>query len=445
MADARPRLDKAAFFKDLGYAPHPGQLEIHQDAHPRRVVACGVRWGKTLCSAMEGLVAAMAPRDRSIGWVAAPTYDLADKVFREIVLHAHKHLRHRVVRHSASDGSLVLRNMAGGLSEVRAMSADNPVSLLGEGLDWLIVDEASRLKPDIWQSHLSQRLIDKKGWALLISTPKGKGYFHELYRLGQGCDPAYKSWNYPSWTNPLLDPALIEDQRRQVPARSFNQEYGAQFIEGAGAVFRYVREAATGEWKDPVRPACYYAGLDLAKTEDYTVLVILDGAGQVVAMDRFNRLDWSIQVQRIKALTDRYNQAEMHIDSTGAGEPIYEALKKEGCHARAYPFTQKSKAALIDNLAIKLEKRELVLPRPRLMPELVDELEAFEYSATDTGKLSSGAPYGFHDDCVIALALAAWSLKRGDRTPEIGGAPEVFCGDDWDSAPRGSGGVYGLL
>lgn len=73
MADPRARIDKQRFFKDLGYEPHPGQLEIHLDAHPRRVVACGVRWGKTLCAAMEGLVAAMAPRERSIGWVAAPT------------------------------------------------------------------------------------------------------------------------------------------------------------------------------------------------------------------------------------------------------------------------------------------------------------------------------------------------------------------------------------
>ena len=66
---------------------------------------------------------------------------------------------------------LVLRNLAGGFSEIRGKSADNPVSLLGEGLDWLIVDEAARLKPAIWEGHLSQRLIDKKGWALLISTP----------------------------------------------------------------------------------------------------------------------------------------------------------------------------------------------------------------------------------------------------------------------------------
>jgi hypothetical protein len=71
-------------------------------------------------------------------------------------------------------------------------------------------------------------------------------------------------------------------------------------------------------------------------------------------------------------------------------------------------------------------------------------IDAANARVPTTVKLSSGAPYGFHDDCVIALALAAWSLKRGDRTPEVGGAPEVFCGDDWDSHPRGHGGLYGL-
>ncbi len=424
MPERRVRFDKLKFFEDLGYEPHPGQLEIHQDEHPRRVVACGVRWGKTRCAAMEGLAAAMAESERSIGWVAAPTYDLANKVFREIVLAVQRHLFHRIVKLSESNGLLVLRNMAGGTSEIRAKSADNPVSLLGEGLDWLIIDEASRLKPNIWQSHLSQRLIDRKGWALLISTPRGKGYFFDLYRKGQeDRDPAYRSWNNPSWTNPYLDKTLIEDQRRQIPERAFLQEYGAQFIEGSGAVFRYVREAATGEWQEPEKGAIYYAGLDLAKVEDYTVLVILDKNGQVVAMDRFHRVDWSIQVPRILALTEKFNHAEMHVDSTGAGEPIYETLKKAGCRVRGYTFTQKSKSALIDNLAIKLEKRELVLPRPDLGPELIDELEAFEYSVSDHGNVRSGAPSGYHDDCVIALALAAWSLKSGHRAQLIGRAP----------------------
>ena len=436
MAEPRLRFDKARFFEDLGYRPHPGQLEIHLDEHPRRVVACGVRWGKTLCAAMEGLAAAMQPCERSIGWVAAPTYDLANKVFREIVLHAQRHLNHHIVKLSTSNGLLVLRNMSGGTSEIRAKSADNPVSLLGEGLDWLIVDEASRLKPDIWQGHLSQRLIDKKGWALLISTPKGKGYFFDLYRRGQdNRDPAYRSWNNPSWTNPHLDADLIEEERERLPDRVFVQEYGAEFVEGAGAVFRYVREAATGEWCEPEEGTSYFAGLDLAKTEDYTVLVILDRQGQVVAVDRFNRVDWSVQAGRIRALTEKYNDAKVTVDSTGAGEPVYEFLKKEGCRVSPYSFTQKSKAALIDHLSIKIEKRELVLPRVELMPELVDELEAFEYSTTDAGNHRTGAPYGYHDDCVIALALACWSLKKGSRTRRIGCAPRLIQRHDPDAYP----------
>ena len=34
-----------------------------------------------------------------------------------------------------------------------------------------------------------------------------------------------------------------------------------------------------------------------------------------------------------------------------------------------YPFTAKSKAALIDNLAMMLEKRQIVLPSAELWPE----------------------------------------------------------------------------
>jgi len=80
------RLDKFALFRDLRYEPHGGQREIHRSTALHRIVACGARWGKTTCAAMEGLAAALQPAPRSIGWVVGPTYDLADRVFREIQL-----------------------------------------------------------------------------------------------------------------------------------------------------------------------------------------------------------------------------------------------------------------------------------------------------------------------------------------------------------------------
>ncbi|RKY19795.1 MAG: hypothetical protein DRQ55_09690 [Planctomycetota bacterium] len=410
-------LHKPALFRDLGYTPHDGQIQVHKSTAERRVVACGVRWGKTLCAAAEAMAGVLAPCDHSVGWVVAPTYDLAQKVHREVVRFAVEKLRHRVVQIRESERRVLMRNLGGGVSEIRAKSADNPTSLLGEGLSWLVVDEASRLHPRIWQGYLSQRLIDKRGWALLISTPSGKGWFHEAYRRGQGSDENWASWNYPSWNNPYLDRERIDAERALLPQRVFDQEYGGQFLEGAGQVFRGVRECATGEFADPDENQTYVAGLDLAKVADFSVLTILDGDGQVVFVDRFHRIDWSVQVDRVRTACERYGNCRVLVDSTGAGEPVFEILRKADVRVEGYKFTAGSKAALIDNLALMLEQRSLVLPRAEVCPELIDEMEAFEFTVTDGGTVRTGAPGGQHDDCVVSLALAAW--MRNTRGPAV--------------------------
>ena len=161
----------------------------------------------------------------------------------------------------------------------------------------------------------------------------------------------------------------------------------------------------------------YYAGLDLGRLADYTVLVIVNQRREVVFVDRFHRVDWAQQIARVKAACARYNACWVWCDVTGVGDPIYEALLREGVSAEAYPFTLRSKAALIDNLAMMLEHERLVLPRPEVWPEGIDELEAYEYSVTDGGTLKSGAPGGQHDDCVMALALAAWGVGFKDPGP----------------------------
>lgn len=413
-------LNKLALFRSISYTPHPGQLEVHNSTAPRRIVACGARWGKSLCAAAEAVAAALQPAQRSIGWICAPTYDLCDRVFREIVVIVAEHLRHRIVTLKESEKRLIVRNMAGGLSEIRGKSADNPVSLLGEGLDWLIVDEAARLKPVTWQSYLSQRLIDKHGWALLISTPKNKGWFHEMYRRGQGNDPDYQSWNCPSWSNPHLNRALIEQERSRLPDRVFRQEFGGEFIEGSGSVFRNVRECATitDLVLKPDPDASYFMGLDLAKVDDFTVAVVLDENRRVVFANRFNKMDWSAQLIRIKTIAHAFD-ANVLVDSTGVGDPILESLLQAGCRAEGYVFSQRSKAQLIDNLALLFEQRNISIPTERLWPELVDELESFQYSITENGAVRTGAPSGVHDDTVIALALAAWQVRPFTRPSAI--------------------------
>ncbi len=138
----------------------------------------------------------------------------------------------------------------------------------------------------------------------------------------------------------------------------------------------------------------------------------MNRAHEVVFVDRFHRLDWDVQVARIKTALDRYGKPRVAVDSTGKGEPIFEALSRAGCYGEPYAFTSRSKADLVNYLSLQFEKREIRIPRYEVFPELVEELEAFEYEITEAGNVRTGAPTGQHDDCVIALALAAWARNR---------------------------------
>jgi hypothetical protein len=43
-------------------------------------------------------------------------------------------------------------------------------------------------------------------------------------------------------------------------------------------------------------------------------------------------------------------------------------------------------------------------------------MEIFEYEILPSGKIRYSAPNGFHDDCILSLAMANWSRvnpKRG--------------------------------
>lgn len=225
------QLGKRALFEMLGYRPHPGQVLVHRSRAARRVLACGSRWGKTVCAAHEAIAAILEPRERSIGWCVAPTYDLADRVFRRLVEIVETHLKHRVREISTREQRIVITNLGGGTSEARGKSADRPYSLLGEGLDWLVVDEAAQLDREIWDEYLSQRLVDRRGWALLISTPKGPGWFLRMYRRGQkGKDADFESWSSPTIANPHLDAAAIEAERARLPDDTYRQEYLAEFV-----------------------------------------------------------------------------------------------------------------------------------------------------------------------------------------------------------------------
>ena len=381
------------------YQPHGGQLDFHRCEARFRVLACGRRWGKDYCTVHEAIKLCFP--NKNLVWWVAPQYSQT-KIGWDMAL---TFLNYDLVK-TLNRSELYITFING--SELWFKSADNPDALRGRGIDFLVIDEAATVKREAWENALRPSLSDTRGRAVFISTPKGHNWFFELWTRGN--DPLfsdYKSWKYPTEANPYIPKAEVEEARRTLPDNVFRQEYMAEFLENVGSVFRGVRNCVANTLEEPKPTKQYVMGADLAKHQDFTVLCILDQHGHLCFFDRFSELDWVFQRRRIVNVCQRYN-SRLLIDSTGVGDPIYDELRREHVRVDGYKFTSASKADLIENLSMQIENKNVSYPE---IPELINELELFTYKMGQTGTIQYTAPEGYHDDCVIALALAAWQNK----------------------------------
>lgn len=383
--------------------PHPGQRDILKGLRRFNVVACGRRFGKTIFGTHRLIQTVLD--GRPAGWFA-PTYKYLTDVWRDVTRIL------KPVTRVASKQEFRLEVITGGVAEF--WSLEDKDAGRGRKYARAIIDEAAKVKDlgEIFNEAIRPTLSDLRGDADFLSTPKGMNFFWQCFARGSDTNESeWTSWCKPTAHNPYIDSAEIEAARVQLPERVFRQEYLAEFIEDAGGVFRRVREAVdVGRMEcDIARHGDYYSvGVDLARVEDFTVITVLDGNGRQVYHERFNLISWERQIARIYFVSKEY-PGRVVIDSTGVGDPICEALRRAGVDIVTYQFTNQTKQVAIDRLALLLEQGRL-----RLMdlPTQTNELLAFEYELTPSRNVRMAAPEGMHDDCVIALSLAAWGLER---------------------------------
>ena len=385
---------------------HPKQREIALDDSRFKVAACGRRFGKTRLGAALCMMA--AGRGGRAWWVA-PSYPVALVGWRLI--------RRLSVQYPGAEMRVSERLIAlptGG--EIQVRSADNPDSLRGEGLDFLVMDECAFIREEAWIEALRPALSDRLGRALFISTPKGRNWF---WRLWQRClddhDHEWRGWQLPTSDNPYIDRAEIESARQSLPERIFNQEYLAQFLDDAGGVFRRVTEAATAAPLDaPLPRHTYIAGVDVADAADFTVVTILDATSrEQVYLDRFNRVGYEALEDRLHAAYRRFNVQTMIIESNSIGQPVIDHLASRGMSIVGFHTSSSSKQPLIQGLQSAFEHGELRILNDSTQ---IGELQSYESTRLATG-MAYGAPAGMHDDTVIALALAWHGVKTGRPMP----------------------------
>ena len=374
--------------------PHSGQLEVHNSDARFKVLSAGRRWGKTRLGVNECLDAASKG---GRAWWVSPSYKTSEVGWRPL-----RQIARKIPNAEVRLVDRMVTLPGGGFVAVR--SADNPDSLRGEGLDFVVMDECAFVRKEAWTEAIRPALSDRQGKALFISTPKGRNWFWENYMRGVNGEEGWQSWTFPTANNPYIAASEVEAARRDLPEMIFRQEYLAEFIDDSGGVFRRVQEAAVLEPKEYEQGRQYVAGVDVAASVDFTVVTVLDvESKEQVFMDRFNRVDYPVLINRLESVYRRYGLTSMVVESNSIGRPVIDELVTRGLNIVPFTTTSATKQAIIQSLQSAFENGQiLVLDEP----VLVGELLSFESKRNASGSFSYSAPPGMHDDCVMSLAIA---------------------------------------
>jgi phage terminase large subunit-like protein len=243
---------------ELNFALLNWQQEVFKDSHRFKVVAAGRRCGKSRLSAVTLLIEALNCPEGSAVMYIAPTLGQARTIIWDLL-----HDLGRPVIKSSHINNLEITLVNG--RKILVRGADNPDSLRGVSLVYVVLDECAFIKQEIWEKVIRASLSDKKGRALFISTPSGRNWFYDTYKLGQeGTDEEWKSWHFTTQDNETIDPKEVEAAKRTLSSFAFKQEYLSSFDNAGADIFKE-------EWfklAEEPKYGSYVVAIDLAGFEE---------------------------------------------------------------------------------------------------------------------------------------------------------------------------------
>lgn len=435
-------LAKTAKFK-MNYIPHKGQQEVRagiKRANADVIVVDGSRgWGKSLFTVCDFAVPTMlAKPNQQILWVA-PSYKICKAPIDDVWFGTDEETGERFVpekceetgykfwEYKTGDGEIHMFNG----SRLYIRSSTNPDSIVAKGYSLIIIDEAALIPKDVFEKQILPTARRNNCKIVLISTPRGRNWFHTLYLRGQ--DPSYTnyiSFKQPWWKRPNY-PKLLTELMKDLPEHIRKQEFEAEFLDGSGGTFTNLANVFTGptiefdshqqEWKSPDIESLkdktqFVVSIDLAKMVDYTVITAFDmQTKQCVWYKRFNKKNYKLVLNDIHNMAIDLNYADIIYDGTGVGSSFGDFLSQDfNCYP--FVFTNKSKNELVNKLIIACEYAGIKMPNILTMR---NEFEIFEFNVTRTGAMTYAAPEGSHDDVVMSVAMANWYIEENGGSSEI--------------------------
>lgn len=339
---------------------------------------------------------------KPVGWFA-PIYKDLNENWRDVV-----HVLGPVIK-SANSTDKRIELVTGGVIDM--WSLDDRDSGRGRKYSRVVINEASKVK-DLqysWEYVIRATLADFGGDAWIGGTPKGFNYFATLCKAFEEREDG-RHYHYTTYDNPHIPRNEIEELRLMLPDRVFRQEILAEFIED-GAFFQNVDQCAVIESPDTPDAHSghsFVMGIDWAKSNDYTVIVVgCRECHRVVDWQRSNQIDYVFQRALVNEMARRWKIEGALPERNSIGEPNIEMLWRDDVPIMSgddgklgFATLPSTKPKLIEDLAAAFQFHDYRVPVAAR-----DELRMYEINISKSGQSQFSAPAGLHDDWVMALAL----------------------------------------
>ena len=208
---------------------------ILKDPARYKVVCSGRRWGKSYFSLIYLLHKPFKNNERR--WIVFPTYRQAKMVSWSILKDI---FASKQVRINETELSITLDNGA----KIELKGADKPDSLRGVSTTMVVLDEYSYMKENVWGEIIQPTLAENQGSALFVGTPTGvQNHFYDLFVKGQSSNSDYKSWQFTTIAGGFNSAEEIDNAKKNLDKRTFEQEYLASFLTAANrAAYNFNRD-----------------------------------------------------------------------------------------------------------------------------------------------------------------------------------------------------------
>ncbi|ADQ06496.1 conserved hypothetical protein [Caldicellulosiruptor hydrothermalis 108] len=383
-----------------------------------QIKVAGRRFGKSTVTLID-VVHECATKTKQVWYITAPSIDQAKIYFQEFEQRAANNSLLDALVKDFKWSPFPEITLINGSKILGRSTSRNGVYLRGKGADGVAITEAAFIKDKVYHDVIRAMVLDRNGVLRLETTPNGMNYVYKLFQEGLNDSTGYyKSFHATVYDNERLDREELERIRREIPELAWRIEYLAEFVEDDSFIFPWNLLCEVFDdyelKKEPQNGHRYSIGVDLAKYQDYTVIIVLDITRepyQIVEYHRYQGRLYTDVVAHVNELQAKYN-ARVYLDATGVGDPIAEQVR----NCEPFVFSEKSRNKLISNLVVLIQQKKLLLPASWTV--LRDELRYFKNVKRGT-KIKAEASEGYHDDTVMALALACWSLREyREASPE---------------------------